>query len=295
MTPMLVCFLALLLLAAAYLVIFYGGRSAEDVLFDLADDFSPENSNQSGAPDSRPIGRSVRYDAQERGAVEKELRLYRFTLIAVPLLLVCVRASIGALSISGLLLTLFLGAAIGYLVAEARKRKASALRVRRIEFFLPIVMERLVMAVQAGHDILAALKALIDLEASPVSKSSSHFEVQEDPVMGLLRRVYRLAESGVGVERSLHDVAASVNCPALRHAFIHLAQAHKEGGELVSPLRELSDSTQLYYQESVEEEIAKLPVKATLPLLCTFAGLIIFFLTAPLIQVLDITTKAMPK
>jgi hypothetical protein len=86
-----------------------------------------------------------------------------------------------------------------------------------------------------------------------------------------------------------------VECSALRHAFIHLAVAYSEGGELVMPLRELSDSTQLYYQESIEEEIAKMPVKVTLPLLCTFAGLIIFFLTTPLVQVLEMTSRALPK
>jgi hypothetical protein len=76
-----------------------------------------------------------------------------------------------------------------------------------------------------------------------------------------------------------------VECGAVRHCFIHLAVAHEEGGELVMPLKELSDSTQLYYQETVDEEIAKLPVKATMPLLLTFAGLILLFLTSPLVQV----------
>jgi hypothetical protein len=55
------------------------------------------------------------------------------------------------------------------------------------------------------------------------------------------------------------------------------------------PLKELSDATQSFYQETIEEEIARLPVKATLPLLCTFAGLIIFFITSPLIQVITMT------
>jgi len=64
-----------------------------------------------------------------------------------------------------------------------------------------------------------------------------------------------------------------------------LGLAQAEGGELVRPLRELSDATQMYYQESVEEEIARLPAKAVMPLVVTFAGLIICFLTIPLVQV----------
>jgi hypothetical protein len=72
---------------------------------------------------------------------------------------------------------------------------------------------------------------------------------------------------------------------------VHLSLAHKEGGELIRPLRELSDATQLSYQERVEEEIAKLPVKAVLPLVITFTGLIICFLTVPLVQVSSLTQK----
>jgi hypothetical protein len=50
-------------------------------------------------------------------------------------------------------------------------------------------------------------------------------------------------------------------------------------------LKELSDATQTQYQESVEEEIAKLPVRAVLPLILTFTGLIVCFLTVPIVQV----------
>jgi hypothetical protein len=67
--------------------------------------------------------------------------------------------------------------------------------------------------------------------------------------------------------------------------------AHRQGGEIVRPLKELSDATQTAYQEAVEEMIAKLPVKAVLPLVVTFTGLIICFLTVPLMQVAAIATK----
>ena len=66
---------------------------------------------------------------------------------------------------------------------------------------------------------------------------------------------------------------------------MHLGLAYKQGGEVVRPLKELSDATQTHYQESVEEEIARLPVRAVLPLLLTFTGLIICFLTVPVVQV----------
>ena len=55
-------------------------------------------------------------------------------------------------------------------------------------------------------------------------------------------------------------------------------------------MEELSESTQEYYQQIVEKEIAVMPVKATLPLLCAFVGLIIFFMSVPLVQIMNINT-----
>ena len=78
---------------------------------------------------------------------------------------------------------------------------------------------------------------------------------------------------------------------SLRHVLVHLGIAHAQGGEIVRPLKELSDATQAHFQESVDEEIAKLPVKAVLPLVVTFAGLILCFVTVPLLQVGSITRR----
>jgi Flp pilus assembly protein TadB len=181
-------------------------------------------------------------------------------------------------SIRSTAITLVLGLSVGVLYARAELRKKARRYCEELEFFLPLVMERLVMAVQAGLDIIPAIGSVVE-----VSKGDTHKRI--DPVSRLLQIVYQLAESGAGFERSLKEVAAHVQSSGLRHAFIHLALAQKEGGELVMPLRELSDSTQIYYQESIEENIAKMPVKATVPLLCTFTGLILSFLAGPIVQV----------
>jgi Flp pilus assembly protein TadB len=172
--------------------------------------------------------------------------------------------------------------------------------LKEVDFFLPIVMERVVMAVEAGIDVLPALKRIVELDSTvdglsaEASQASSYTE-GVDPVTTLLSLVVCLVESGISFEDALEEVASSVESPALKHAFIHLAVAHQEGGELTAPLRELSEATQLNFQESIEEDIAKMPVRATLPLLLTFAGLILFFITAPLMQVLGMMSNAMPK
>ena len=202
-------------------------------------------------------------------------------------------ASAGGLTAGGMS-----GLALGYLIQRRLVLQRERGYVRRVEFFLPIVMERLVMAVQAGLDIIPALKAIGGLDGraatEPALEEERSCSEERDPVTQLLGVVCALTEAGLSFEQSLREVASAINSSPLRHAFIHLAIAQREGGELVMPLRELSDATQLYYQESVEEEIAKLPVKATIPLLCTFAGLIICFITSPLVQIIHMTAKAAP-
>ena len=181
--------------------------------------------------------------------------------------------------------------ACGYLFERAHFRSRQSEYVRNLEFFLPVVMERLVMAVKSGLDVISGLKAIVELEKPADNRRDS----EVDPVTRLLDLVCQLTEAGLGFEEALCCVAELVKCTALRHAFLHLAMAWREGGELVMPLSELSDSTQLYFQESVEEEIARLPVKATMPLLLTFTGLLICFITSPLIQVMSVMEKALPK
>jgi pilus assembly protein TadC len=138
-------------------------------------------------------------------------------------------------------------------------------------------MERIVMAVSTGLDIIPALG-----EAARGGR---------DPVSEDLERIVALAEGGTPVDDAIRGVSENSPSPAVKHALIHLRLAHQQGGELVRPLKELSDATQTAYQELVEEEIAKLPVKAVMPLMLTFAGLIVCFLTVPFIQVGVIASK----
>ena len=184
------------------------------------------------------------------------------------------------------------GLAFSYILQRRSLKLLEQEYKRRLEFHLPIVMERLVIAVQAGLDVLPALRAILEFDTKDQNGISQQ---QPDPVTQLLAIVYQLSEAGLGFEESLRTIAELCECTAVRHAFLHLAIAQREGGELSMPLRELSDSTQMYYQESVEEEIAKMPVRATMPLLCTFAGLLLIFLASPLVQVMNLTAHAMPK
>ena len=164
-----------------------------------------------------------------------------------------------------------LGGAAGELYHRGKKERAQKLLGKKLEFFLPLAMERVVMAVTSGLDIIPAL--------SEAARKNS------DPVSDVFRKIVSLSESGLRVEHAIHSVTNEVPSSSVKHALVHLGLAYKQGGEVVRPLKELSDATQQQYQETVEEEIAKLPVKAVVPLVLTFTGLIVCFLTVPVMQI----------
>lgn len=180
-------------------------------------------------------------------------------------------------SVVSLFFAMGIGALAGELYTSRRRENEKKLKLRRMEFYLPTVMERIVMAVGSGLDIIPALREAA-LRAN-------------DPVSELMRWVVQLAESGVPVEAAFEMAAQQPLTPSVKHACLHLGLAYRQGGEIVRPLRELSDATQVAYQETVEEQIARLPVKAVLPLVLTFTGLIICFITIPLMQVGSLTKE----
>ena len=264
-------------------------RRAIDVIADLVQDenvgLKKTQKSTRGSVDLRDemAGMGL-FESTEKKRFEK-LKLLIFFI--PPCIVILVRVSFGLISLSGLVFSLVGTIALSYLAIRYIISSRTFRFKRSLEYFLPVVMERMVMAVESGLDIVPAVSTVIEMEYKTNRQSI-------DPVTRLLGYVKDLCESGLSFEQALSEIASKFDCSALRHAFIHLGLAHKEGGALVGPLRELSDSTQLYYQETIEEEIAKMPVKATLPLLITFAGLIICFITIPLTQVMTFTSKAKP-
>lgn len=182
------------------------------------------------------------------------------------------------------LIAAFTGYGLVRLVSRIVRENKMQRRKEEVEFFLPIFMEQIVMGVQAGLDVVPAIKEALQGGAAGSGK-----------LRELLQETILLSERGIPFTQALDQVSLKIDIPAVRHAFIHLKLAFSQGGELVRPLRELSDATQLQYQESVEEEIAKLPVKAVMPLVLTFAGLMICFLTVPIVQLSSIMKKVTPQ
>lgn len=220
---------------------------------------------------------------------EEFIRLQRIFIFLTILTTLFARTTLGFYSISGMLPLILIAASLSYLASRYYLAIAARNFLQLIEFHLPIVMERIVMAVESGLDVIPAIGVILELENK---KGVMRDQSGKDPVTKILDIVYKLSQAGMPFEQALLDASSRIKSHALKHAFVHLGLAQREGGELLGPLRELSDATQLYYQESIELEIAKMPVKATMPLVLTFAGLMIFFISTPLVQISNITEGA---
>lgn len=213
------------------------------------------------------------FDEEE---VDDSAKRYNMWLIGAAL--VCaVRLSLFSFSVAGILVSLVVGAFGGELFYSRRKENRATLRLRKMDFYLPTVMERIVMGVGSGLDVIPALR-----EAA----RGGH-----DPISQLFQWIVALSERGTPVEEAFEMASRQRVTSSVKHACIHLSLAYRQGGEIVRPLKELSDATQVAYQEGIEEQIAKLPVKAVVPIVLTFTGLIVCFLTVPLMQVGSITKK----
>ena len=297
--------LTLPLVVGLVMLVRFFKRSPAEVLEDLRDEEVIARSrgllDSDDEIDQETAGSLTGYtfhdDLAKAGLIEnKERRQYQLRMKLVPMIFsfifVLIALSIFSPKPPVLAAVALMGLAAGYIFSRVRLRSRQSWYIKQIEFYLPLLMERIVMAVQAGLDVVPALEAVISAANQEEDEAEA---ANQEPMLKLFEIVKKLNDSGIGFEDSLRHVAGLVECSSLRHAFIHLAMAYREGGEIVAPLRELSDSTQLYFQESVEEEIAKMPVRATMPLLCTFTGLIICFITSPMIQIISLLSKQLPK
>ncbi|MGI6680281.1 MAG: hypothetical protein ACOX3T_02150 [Bdellovibrionota bacterium] len=226
-------------------------------------------------------------EQEDKEEKEKNIKLtleQKITFLILSLIIFAILMIFFSLTLTNFIIALVFSISLSYIFIRILANREVKNVYKKYDFYLPIVMERLVMAVQGGNDVYSAVNIVVEL-----SKKNGSL----DPVTKLLDMVLKKNRSGISFEDSLALVANSINLTSIRHGFLHLGIAQKEGGEIVAPMEELSDSTQEYYQQLVEKEIAVLPVKATLPLLCAFIGLIIFFLSVPLTQIM--TMESMPK
>lgn len=268
-----------LLLSACFWIWFGTRRSSRNVLDALRESEVQQESKNPKlyvAGDTELLKAGIK-NLDEQKILHKKLSLIPF---ALPAGIVVLRILFGMIGTEGTVISIILGFSIGVLLKGRIITRLQKKYVESIKYYLPLAMERMVMAVEAGLDLVPAMISLSSLE--------DKLGDPKDPTMKIFKQVVDLSESGIRFDEALEHVAQQTNATPLKHAFVHLGVAFREGGEVIGPLRELSDATQLQYQEEIEENIAKLPVKATMPLMLMFLGMLLCFLTPPAVQVISV-------
>jgi pilus assembly protein TadC len=156
----------------------------------------------------------------------------------------------------------------------------------KIEEYVGLLLEQIVLAVAAGLDVLPAMVRVVQVNGS---LNNSQFEFRS--ANQIFVEAISFANSGMGLTDALKLVAKTQSSPLISSALMHLALAHKMGGELSRPLQDLSADFQDRIRDRNERSIQTIPLKATIPLLFVFAGMIILTLSIPVLKVVTVSKQ----
>ena len=165
------------------------------------------------------------------------------------------------------------GLALGWLRYRVRDFE------REVLFQVPLVLEGLILLVEAGLSILPALEKIVNHETE--AKSGN-------PVTRIFRLVYELASHGIPLGQALEMVSEATDLKVLRHVLLHLDITGTEGGELVPVLRSLSEHAHTEWRLSVEYRVKRLENLVVFPVFTAVIGLMLLTAAVPLVPVLKV-------
>jgi type II secretory pathway component PulF len=156
---------------------------------------------------------------------------------------------------------------------KSQIKKSSKALEKELTRTLPFVIEEILMYVKCGKDLLTALETF-----------TLNNSLKDNLLTDLLKDFINFIQEGLSFENTVELVLADVKYKSIEHFFLFLTLAYRSGGQLSESLTELSLATQINYQQIVEEQVEKLPALALIPILFTFAGLLVIFLLGPILK-----------
>lgn len=196
-------------------------------------------------------------------------------IFTVPLLAAPVWVYMGAsMGLVGAVMGVLVGIQIPYSILDRRVQH----RHEEILYFLPLVIEQMVIGVSSSLDIGPCLQKIVSM----ADERDSHNVVTE-----LLRYALYYVKSGVSFEDAMVEIGKAAGHTELKHALLFLSQVAKHGGEITRQLQELAEAVTRQREGYVEEKIKKLELLATAPVTLVFFGFLIILMSGFGIQVMD--------
>jgi pilus assembly protein TadC len=157
-------------------------------------------------------------------------------------------------------------------------------------FQLPLVLENLILLVEAGLGVLPALEQIVFSRIKNAKEQGGSIDL----TTFLLKVVYDLSAHGMPFAEALERVADATEIRSLRHVLLHLDISASEGGELIPSMRSLSDHAHTEWRLSVETRVNRLENMVVFPVFVSVIGLMILTASVPLVPVLEFfeTVKA---
>lgn len=177
--------------------------------------------------------------------------------------------TVGFGSVVGLMLPLIMALA-GSRYPQWRLESMCKERNEEILFFLPIVIEQMVIGVSSSLDIGPCIQKILEMAGE---------RDKANPVIELLDQALLRVRSGNGLDESLTEVGTLMGIPELKHALNAIAQVSRHGGEVSRQLQELADAVTVQREVEVESAIKKLELKATFPVALSFISFILTLFT----------------
>lgn len=194
-------------------------------------------------------------------------------IITTVLLVAIVWPLAGAeVGIPAVILGFFTGMQLPFTLLDRKIKR----RQEEIAFFLPLVIEQLVIGVSSSLDIGPCIQRVVSM----ADERASH-----NPVTELLRYAQAYVKTGVSLEDALNEVGRRSGNPELNHTMMSLAQVARHGGEVVRRMEELADAVTSQRETRIEDKIKKLELVATGPVALVFVGFMIILLSGFLLHI----------
>jgi Flp pilus assembly protein TadB len=199
--------------------------------------------------------------------------LSKVSLISCPLVALALTYNLGGILPA---LAASLGLAIGAQIPRSYIRRAIQHRDEEIMFYLPLVIEQLVIGVSSSLDVGPCIRWIVQM----ADERDSHNAVTE-----LLRYAQQYMKAGSSMEQALILVARLSGHTELKHVFMSLSQVSKHGGEITKQLQELANAVSAQREARIEGKIKKLELEATGPVGLVFIAFMATFLSSLALQI----------
>ncbi|MGI6680748.1 MAG: type II secretion system F family protein [Bdellovibrionota bacterium] len=152
---------------------------------------------------------------------------------------------------------------LGLKIPDIRLNKKIKDRNEDILYYLPLVIEQLVIGVSSALDVGPCISYVVDM----AEKRGTH-----NPVTLLLKQVQTYVRFGASLDNALSDIGRESGHNELKNSFLQLAQVTKHGGEITKQLQDLGTTVAKQREVIIDGRIKTLELKATGPVFLVFAG-----------------------